>query len=155
MAAYMARAGWTLRSGHARGADQAFEMGALSERGPMEIYLPWTGFNGTRADGKRYIVPADTPEILSSVSEEARELAKKHHPAWYRCSTEARLLHIRNGFQVLGRDLRTPSRFIICWTRGGKGEGGTGQAIRIARAHNIPVYDLGSMSVDQVWDEIN
>jgi hypothetical protein len=33
--------GWTLRSGAAQGADQAFEAGVSSKK---EIFLPWKGF---------------------------------------------------------------------------------------------------------------
>jgi hypothetical protein len=30
----------------------------------------------------------------------------------------------------------------LCWTKGAAGGGGTGQAIRIARSRDIPVFDL-------------
>ncbi len=50
----------------------------------------------------------------------------------------------RNCHQVLGCDLRTPSDFIICWTKNGKGLGGTGQALRIAKEYNIPIFDIGN-----------
>ena len=42
----MATRGWTLRSRRADGADSAFEAGARSVNGPMEIFIPWSGFNG-------------------------------------------------------------------------------------------------------------
>ncbi|HRY03076.1 MAG TPA: hypothetical protein P5256_08115, partial [Beijerinckiaceae bacterium] len=32
--------------------------------------------------------------------------------------------------------------FVICWTKDARGGGGTGQAIRLARAHGVPVFDL-------------
>ena len=44
---------------------------------------------------------------------------------------------------MLGLDLNTPSNFIICWTEDGKGQGGTGQALRIARDYDIPCFDCG------------
>ena len=53
-------------------------------------------------------------------------------------------MHIRNVAQVLGNDLKDHSRFVVCWTKGGLGQGGTGQAIRIARKFCVPVFDLGS-----------
>jgi len=117
-------AGYTLRSGHADGADIAFEVGASLK----EIWLPWLGFNGS--DSK--LLP----------SPEAFVMAEKFHPTWHKCSHGARRLHARNCHQVLGKDLQTPSEFIICWTKGALGGGGTGQAIRIAKAHGILVYDL-------------
>ena len=53
----------------------------------------------------------------------------------------------RNALQVLGTDGQTPVDFIMCWTPNGSGSGGTGQAIRIARALNIPVFDLGHQRI--------
>lgn len=127
--AWMARQGFILRSGAAGGADRAFETGCDREHGLKEIYLPWTGFNGHSSQ-------------LCTVGEGALKLAAEMHPAWGRCSQGARKLHARNGYQVLGADLRTPSNMLVCWTPGGAGGGGTGQAIRIARKHAIPVFDL-------------
>lgn len=116
-----------LRSGAADGADTSFERGA---GGNADIYLPWKHFNGHHSR-------------LCTVGPEALELAARFHPAWQHCRPPARNLHARNGYQVLGSDLATPSRFLLCWTSGGTGSGGTGQAIRIARAHDIPVFDMG------------
>lgn len=56
----------------------------------------------------------------------------------------ARRLQARNSHQILGWDLNSHSDFVICWTKGGKGNGGTGQAIRIAKDYNIPVFDCGN-----------
>lgn len=63
-----------------------------------------------------------------------------------KCLTDK--LQARNSYQILGLDLNTPSNFVICWTKNGKGSGGTGQAIRIARAYNIPIFDAG------YWNDI-
>lgn len=134
---------YTLRSGGADGADSAFARGCASGNGRSEIYLPWVGFNSVQTG----IVPTEWGPALA--------LAEQFHPAWDRCSSGARKLHARNGFQVLGLDLATPSRFVMCWTRGGLGGGGTGQAIRIARSKNIPVYDLGGMKDPQAFSQMD
>ena len=118
--------GHILRSGAADGADAAFEAGAGRLK---EIWLPWIGFNGHDS----LLVP--TPQAF--------ELAAKYHPAWNKCRLGARKLHARNCHQVLGKDLKTPVQIVIGWTRDAAGGGGTGQAIRIARAYDIPVHDLG------------
>jgi hypothetical protein len=56
---------------------------------------------------------------------------------------------------VLGLDLETPSKFIICWTKNGKGQGGTGQALRIAKEYGIPIFDAGKFgNVDEVRKEL-
>jgi len=130
IAMFLSVRGWTLRSGHADGADKAFELGATHR----QIFLPWAGFNGRQPDGVRYIVPEVTPTMI--------DIAARHHPAWHRCSGPAKKLHIRNVCQVLGLDCNTPADMVICWTRDGKGGGGTGQAIRIAKSYNIPIFDI-------------
>ena len=129
--------GYILRSGGADGADSAFEAGAGTAK---EIYLPWRGFNGNRSP-------------LHSPSPAAMQMAAQFHPAWERCSPGARKLHARNCYQMLGTDLRTPVDFVVCWTPGATGSGGTGQALRIARAHDIPVFDLGG-DVPTILDDL-
>lgn len=110
--------GFTLRSGGAKGADSAFEKGAGSLK---EIFTS------------------------SDATSEALELASRYHPNWGRCNDWARALHARNGFQILGRDLKSPTDFVICWTKDGKASGGTGQALRIAKDFNIPVFNLHNL----------
>ena len=143
IAKVLARNGWTLRSGGAKGADSAFEAGhriawhtwdyKLGPRPemPMAIYPPWARFNG------------NSSPLYQEPSQEADDLAAKHHPNWAACSDVARKLHARNGYQILGGDLKTPCHYVICYTKGGTGAGGTGQALRIARAYEIPVFDFG------------
>lgn len=127
--------GWVLRSGHADGADKAFEEGAVKGRGKMEIFLPWDGFNNGHRD-KGHIVPR--------LSEYHFEIVKQAHPAYAWLSTTIRKLHARNVCQVLGEDLKTPVTCVLCWTPRGKGGGGTGSAIRIANLRQIPVFDFGN-----------
>lgn len=115
----LAQLGWTLHSGHAQGADQAFERGCDDELGQKRIWLP------------------------RDAQWDAVFLASHFHPAWDRCSSWARMAHGRNANIVLGDDLMSPVRMVICWTPEATGSGGTGQAIRIARHYHIPVFDLG------------
>jgi hypothetical protein len=114
IAQQLASLGWVLRSGGAVGADVAFEEGAEEK----EIYRG------------------------SDATDEALRLAARLHPAWDRCSDHARRLLARNALQVLGRDLLTPSKMVICWTVDGKDTGGTAIAIRIAQERAIPVFNL-------------
>jgi hypothetical protein len=133
----LADEGWTLRSGHAEGADQAFERGAGRR---AEVYLPWPSFGGPE------LLDADV--IVDRPTSAARNIASQHHPRWAGLSRGAQLLHARNVHQVLGRDCNQPACFVLCWTPGATGSGGTGQAIRIARAHDVPVYDLARGEVE-------
>lgn len=127
IATWLGERGWILRSGAAPGADAWFEISSAR----TEIYLPWPHFMG---HGSRLHTP----------STEATRLAARHHPAWDRLSEAAKKLHARNSHQVLGADLKTPSAFVVCWTPGGRLEGGTAQALRIAAAYQIPIFNLAN-----------
>lgn len=126
----LAKRNYTLRSGAADGADSAFERGCDLSNGKKEIFLPWQGFNKSQSE-------------FYFISQKAYDLAKSFHPMWNKCNYVARKFHARNCYQVLGFDLETPTSFIICYTENGSGGGGTGQALRIAKHHNIPIFDLG------------
>jgi hypothetical protein len=78
------------------------------------------------------------PEIVAK----AQEIARKYHPAWNNLSHAAKKLMTRNTFQILGYDLNTPVSVVVCWTLGGRIQGGTGQALRIAKDMNIPIFNL-------------
>ena len=125
--------GWTLRSGGAKGADSAFELGSALSK----IYLPYDGFEKKR----QYHTGCYDAESFSNY-QEARAIAAEFHPAWNRCSEWARKMHTRNVYQVLGMDLNTPSSCIICWTKDGGFNGGTAQSMRIAKARGIPIFNL-------------
>lgn len=132
----LARRGWILRTGGAPGADQAFEHGVTVEQ--IEVYLPWPRFEGHAGRAVKLMRP--TPA--------AYEVASRFHPEWPILTPGAQKLHARNVHQVLGHDLRTHSRFVICWTPDGSLDGsggtsgGTGQALRIAKAHGVTVFNL-------------
>jgi hypothetical protein len=128
IAAFMENKGYILHSGGADGADKAFESG-VQDPGMKNIFLPWKKFNGNSSG-------------LYEVSEKAMFLASMFHPSWGALSDAAKMLIARNGYQVLGKSLDSPVDLIICYTPHGKAEGGTGQAIRIAQYHEIPVFNL-------------
>lgn len=128
-------AGWALNSGGAPGADLAFERGCDEAGGARTTYIPWDGFNGKFRRN-------DPWASLGNHPLRAMEIASQFHPAWEKCSPAARKLHARNSYQVLGMSLDNPVRLVVCWTPGGTGTGGTGQTLRIARAHHIKIHDL-------------
>ena len=137
----LGKAGYTLRSGGADGADDAFEQGASFSGFSRNIYLPWNGFNGRPTDGKIYINAECSPLFQQAV-----KIAEEIHPAWDKCSNGARQLHTRNVFQVLGDDLQTPSKFLICWAipagKNGNVKGGTNTAVKLAQEYSVPVRNL-------------
>jgi hypothetical protein len=144
IAARLARQGWTLRTGMSPGADQAFYRGARDGCGGVELYLPWPDFEaGARLGGD-----GEEVHVLPRPSEDAYELAARFHPSWEGLSAGARHLLARDGHQVLGADLATPVKFVVCWTPDGSLDGtgpragGTGQALRIAHHDGIGVLNL-------------
>lgn len=142
MARHLATHGYTLRSGGAEGADSAFEAGCDIVNGNKEIYLPWPKFQNSISN-------------LIVKDDKAYKIAEEFHPYWHNLSQGARKLQARNSHQVLGENLSTPSAFIICYTKNGKRKGGTGQATRIADAHNVPIFDCGLYedNIDLLKDE--
>lgn len=139
----LAQRGYMLRSGAAPGADTAFERGCDLGRGDKEIFLPWNGFNSRLVTGPQ-------KNIIHTIPNEAFDMAAEFHPAWDRCSEAAMKLHARNCMQILGRNLNDPVDFVICWTPGGRGTGGTGQALRLAKARGITIMDLGRYDETQL-----
>jgi hypothetical protein len=132
VAGFLGNLGFILRSGAAPGADFMFEKHCKGEK---EIFLPWKGFNGNES-----LLYLDSPD--HNIINKAEEIARSFHPAWPRLSEPAKKLMTRNTFQILGSDLNTPVKFVVCWTKGGTINGGTGQAMRIAKSLNIPIFNL-------------
>lgn len=145
----LADKGFVLRSGAADGADTAFEEGHDKwrwsdgcEHNPdtlKEIFIAWNGFS-SRTDKEDGVYC-----LKGKIVQEAEEIASSVHPAWDRLSRGARALHSRNCFQVLGKDLRTPSKFLVCYAstdKHGVPKGGTRTAWVLADSHNIPCFNL-------------
>ena len=144
---------YTVRSGGAGGADTCAEkgvkmylrdnnLGSYLQETLMEIYLPWNNFNGRDSDEDGYYT-------LSNMmcKKEAYDLASQTHPAWERCSNGAKSLHARNTMQILGSDLETPSRFILCYGKSEKEgsvipKGGTRTACVLGQQHGVEIFNL-------------
>lgn len=129
--------GYVLRTGGASGADEIFLKTYNEVGGPVELYLPWKGFNFH----PKGFLP----------SKAAYDLAALYHPTWNSLSNGGKSLHARNMHQVLGVGLNDPVNFIVCWTKDGKASGGTGQALRLAESltPKIPVYNLFNFLYDE------
>lgn len=123
---YLAILGWTLHSGHADGSDISFENGCNQAKGNKEIYLPWYRFNGSNSN-------------LIVKDPRAFDIAEEFHPTFNDLNSAVQKLMARNSHQVLGKDLNTPVKFILCYT---PPKGGTTQALRIAKHYNIPIFNL-------------
>ena len=137
--------GYTMRSGGAPGADEMFETACT---GPKEIYLPWYCFQSNYS-----------PHCI--VTDEAIEFSLQFHPNPAVLKLPAQRLMGRNAYQVLGLDLKTKADFLVCWTPNGadsdsdasviRNSGGTGQAMRIAKAYGIAIFNLQSGEDFKKW----
>lgn len=125
--------GWLLRSGGVIGADLAFERCAIHK----EIHLPWNRYNGKLVDNKTYFLPPITPAIEA--------IAATHHPVYWSLKSSVKMFMCRNVTIILGMDLQTPVKMVVCYTPEGKAQGGTGHGIRVAKANDIPVFDLAKI----------
>ncbi|MFY2658217.1 DUF4326 domain-containing protein [Achromobacter xylosoxidans] len=146
---HFARLGFRLRSGAADGADAAFEKGWDKVPGSLkDIYLPWRGFN--KHDGNQaYLIPAKDIPMFEAI-------AATVHPNWDFMKSQpekyrgALTLHTRNVAQVLGRDAKSPSHMLVCWTPDGctseatrkRDTGGTASAIVLAARNGVPIFNL-------------
>lgn len=149
----------TCLTGGAPGSDDAFEKGVRlgydllsgfdNSLPPLtdylKVFLPWDGFNYRRTTD-----PVNSDRILPK----AYAIASEYHSAWKYLGEDSpvKALMARNSHQVFNDDLNAPIRFVFCYTEDGVHEGdktttrtgGTGQAIRVASAHGIPVYNIGN-----------
>lgn len=132
-----------LRSGHADGADWAFEQGAQEF---CIAYLPWRGFRVDYTSRARNVLYKPSPETEAWVD--------RLHPNAGRLMPGARKLHGRNVWQVLGSKLNTPSSALVCWTPGAKLVGGTRTAIVLAQEHGIPVFNLAAQGEEEVLESL-
>lgn len=127
--------GYTLATGDAKGADQAFAEGAVRGKGTVIHCLPWYSYEKDWRYGlAKHSSSIKVVNIERDIA--ANKSVDKYHPAPGRLSSAVRKLHARNYLIIEGSD------FVVCWTKDGKDTGGTGQGIRIAKDMNIPVYNL-------------
>lgn len=90
--------------------------------------------------------------MLYDIPEKAYAIAQLHHPNWDRLKPAVKNLMARNTQQILGRDLQSMSKFVLCWTPDGCEHdflrtyktGGTGQAIAVATTYGIPVINFAN-----------
>lgn len=138
--------GFTLRSGCAPGMDSAFQDGVQIN---AEIWLPWKSF----AKEQQAKHPSHTYKVISKTDKEAYDSVFQFHPGAKFLKPPVILLHSRNYRQCIG--INAPnSEFLICWTPGGKKQGGTATAWSVAEHYNIPVFNLFDWSVDSILKKL-
>jgi len=135
--------GFTLRSGHAPGADLAFETGA---NGQADIYLPWNNFNVEFPVIGQQCVKNNVNASIVLETVLKKHLDTQHFQNICKGKHWIKLLHTRNVYQVLGHEQTPfPSDFLVCWAPpSGKlqVQGGTNTAVLVAYEYKVPIYNL-------------
>lgn len=148
LAGRLATEGWTLRTGFSPGADQAFCRGALRAGGEIELFLPCPGFEAPALSKLLANAAESQVRVRGQPTAQARRIGAESHPTWHALDQATRLLRSRDVHEVLGENVSDPVALVICWTPDGSVDGGspdaggTGQALRVARAHGVPVLNL-------------
>ncbi len=134
--------GFTLVSGNAEGADQAWARGA-NKVNPSRVmlYLPWKQFNAAA------VHPDNTVHVLAGPYPESDgryfDLAAAVHPAWSACAPAARRCLARNGMIVEN------TAMVLGYI---DDSGGTTTAFKIARKLGIAPNNVRDESV-RAWIE--
>lgn len=153
---YLADLGFILRSGHAKGSDECFEYGALlstksNANYNRDIYVPWNSFDGAKVESTLINVGDWDNYKLDWVE----SLARVVHGGWHNLSSGAKTLHSRNIPQVLGNDLKSPSRFLLFCsdiTSGGNVKVGTATAVKLAKAYSVPCFNVRNKTKRELFD---
>lgn len=131
--------GYTMRTAGREGPEDTFEKAATRK----EIHLPWRGF-------------LDKESKFSFAPEAARVLAAKFHPSFDGLSRGVQTFLATDVRVVMGKDLKAPALFLITWSEDGaetpqektSRTGNAGQAIAVANALKIPVFNFGKAGTE-------
>lgn len=162
----LARLGFTLRSGKAGGADEAFQIGVQKyyetlDNGKQEeyrtrlaeIYIPWDGF---AADNEKlwdlWDLPLNYVDHLMPGQKTVRDsLVEEIHPNFEALKKKrgAFALHSRNVHQVLGVNVLEPRPSAFCLyfaleDKNGNPKGGTATAVNLAKKYGVRTLNLNT-----------
>jgi len=99
MGAELVRRGFSIISGNASGADQAWVRGGNDvDPAKVKLCLPWRSFEAQAIHPGNVVAVLD--ELQSSEKVSYFHLAAKYHPAWDQLMLGARKLHARNAMIV-------------------------------------------------------
>lgn len=123
--------GWMLRSGHGKGADQAFEAGT---------------------DNKQVFYSVHPDEFTKRV----KKIAAEHHGGYHHLNDYVKGLMNRNVQILLDRLADDPVACVIYWQDpaiGINAKGGTQHSRRIAKTFNIPTFNIELGNERQALEE--
>jgi len=112
-----------------------------------------TGIDTAFANG---VTEPDMLKIITAKDATQKSIAftSNYHPAWLACNDNAQRQHGRNAMLVMGELVDQPMKFVACWTKD-PSLGGTSQGLRIAKAHEIPIFNLyGVEDYSEIYSQI-
>lgn len=122
----MRQRGARLRTGAELGAREGFRAGA----GPAQTtYIPWDFYCGASTTLGAILTAGWEPAIMR---------AAMTFGDWRHLSADEKALAICAVVQLMGLDMKSPSRLVVCWVT----DETTAPAITIAKASNIPVLNM-------------
>ena len=133
--------GWCLRSGYARGMDQAFSRGAINQN----IFLPWDGYNHGYVNGIDRAVRKITHDQIKIAANayvmlNHEDIYEGNKPQWNQLKDTTKSLLCRNVPIILGENLDDPVKMVVTYLPTDY-VGGTAHALWIAKEHNVPVFN--------------
>jgi len=136
------RAGYTIVSGNAPGADQAWAQGGnRADPSKVVLCLPWNGFE------EKTIHPDNIVRILDGESPRGKrhfDRAEAAHDAWHQMTPGGQRLHARNAMIVDG------ALAVFGYVNGG----GTRTAFKLAQMLGVPTYDVRNPAVQKAVLEL-
>lgn len=149
-----------LRSGRAPGMDQAFQRGVEAGNAQremrgiplaeLEIYLPWKTFEIGNQNTSQ-----DNAIWKYENNDLAKEICSTIHPIYDKLTDAQRMFHHRNIYQALGKDLKSPSLFLLYAAeddKHGLPKGGTRTATKCIKDRGIPVLNITGKSIFEVME---
>jgi hypothetical protein len=127
-------------SGNAEGADIAFQTGS---QGKCVLLVPWKNFNKDKYDHSKSLAKFDVGDTVDGNSS-----TDKFHPNPKSLSQGGRRMMSRNWHQIVGYDQYPKVSFVMCCADQDENGifGGTGQACRIAKSMNIPIFNIRTLT---------
>lgn len=125
--------GYTLRTAGNEGPEESLE--AQTEQ--KEVHIPWKGFNNRESRFNRN-------------DNNAIEIVQAFHPTFASLKPAVQAIIARSAHVILGKDLRSPVRFLVCWSEDGLENakdrsiksGYMGMPVAVANSLSIPVFNL-------------
>lgn len=151
----MAQKGWTLHTGAAQGADQAYAVGALTAGGRVMLHLPWDTYERKWVAEARSRFPS---KVRSQAVESSPHYHKAEssvfvfHPAAEHLSRSVILLHARNYNIICPSGDDQAVGFVVAFP--GPRGGGTIQGVRVADCLGVPVVRLDKVTIPEAKQQI-